>query len=346
MQRNYGHRPVGRKSTKSTRSTNVNKKPIFIFGLILIAFFIFNISLSRNHVSAESSRIKSGVPGYCLDLHDNTDSSGTIVDNWGCNNSSAQDWVARDITVTHDNKYCLMVQANGRTPGTKVEMNLCDGSPGQVWLRDQTGFYNPNSGMCLSSSATKPTAQLYIDNCSALSTPQGVWTTTTSLNKGEVSTSVCDGSGGAKVACNAVKEWTAWQSTGADHEALLTTYTDGAPYEEWCADFVSYVYKESGYPFTQGEADGWDESNANNVQNMGFTMHSASSDYIPKPGDVAYFDYNGGHVEIVVSGGKNPTFVYGDSATIDPSTGNGQMMANTIAHDNTGQVIYYLSYNY
>ena len=78
---------------------------------------------------------------------------------------------------------------------------------------------------------------------------------------------------------------------------------------------------------------------------MGFSYHNASS-YTPRPGDVAYFDYSGGHVEIVVSGGPTPTFVYGDSANIDSSTGNGEMEANTIISDGSmGQVLYYLSPN-
>ena len=147
------------------------------------------------------------------------------------------------------------------------------------------------------------------------------------------------------IACNAVKEFTAWQSSGSNHESLLTTYTDGTPSEEWCADFISYVYKEAGYPFTNGSADGWDENSAGNVQYMGFTMHQAGNGYVPETGDVAYFDYPGGHVEIVVSGGTTPTYVYGDSAEIDPTTGNGQMKSNTIQSDNNGQVMYYLTPN-
>jgi len=79
---------------------------------------------------------------------------------------------------------------------------------------------------------------------------------------------------------------------------------------------------------------------------MGFTQHYANTGYIPKTGDVAYFNYNGGHVEIVVSGGSKPTFVYGNSATIDPTTGNGEMEANTETSDGSlGQLVYYLSPN-
>ena len=175
-----------------------------------------------------------------------------------------------------------------------------------------------------------------VASCSYLSQPYEVWTS-------DISPSCNNLSQGDKVACTAVQEWTRWQSGTPSHETLLNTYTDGAPYEEWCADFVSYIYKEAGYPFTGGETNGWDENIASNIQYQGFTLHQ-SPGYTPQPGDVAYFDYSGGHVEIVVSGGSKPTFVYGNSATIDPTTGNGEMEANTITSKGSeGQVVYYLS---
>jgi hypothetical protein len=178
--------------------------------------------------------------------------------------------------------------------------------------------------------------QLVLASCSYITQPYEQWTSTT--------TPTCkDATDGQRVACYAIKEWTTWQSGTPSHEALLNTYTDGAPYEEWCADFVSYVYKEADAPFTNGETDGWDENIASNVQNQGFTLHPAIL-YTPQVGDVAYFNYTGGHVEIVISGGSTPTYIYGNSATIDPTTGNGQMEANTISNEgNLGGVSYYLS---
>jgi hypothetical protein len=145
------------------------------------------------------------------------------------------------------------------------------------------------------------------------------------------------------VACYAERQWAAWQAGSSNHQALLTDYTDGNSYEEWCADFVSYVYREAGYPFTNGERDGWDEYDADNIQYMGLTMHAASN-YTPQPGDIAYFDYPGGHVEIVVAGGPHPTFIYGDSNTIDPTINNGDMNEDSLTSDGAaGQVMYYLS---
>jgi hypothetical protein len=292
-----------------------------------------------SHAVGVSPEIKSGVSGYCLDDHSDSSSSNAEVDSWGCNDSGAQAWTLGIASIKHGGNLCLAVEDNGTTVGDKVVLNACNQAAGQVWLRDQSGFFNPNSGLCLSLPNSQTGEQLIVASCSYLSQPYEVWTS-------DMDTKCVVGTEGNKVACYAVQEWTNWQSRTPNHETLLNTYTGGSPYEEWCADFVSYVYKEAGFPFTGGETNRWDENIAGNIQNMGFTYHQVSG-YVPKPGDVAYFDYSGGHVEIVVSGGSTPTFVYGNSAIIDPATGNGEMEANTIASKGSeGQVVYYLSPNY
>ncbi len=316
-----------------------------IIVLALVFGLISAMRLISSHAVAAGPRIVSGESSYCLDNKNNKNLVDNPIDLWKCNDSSAQVWSISGENITHDDKYCLSVQNNDTVTSSKIVLNYCNNAPGQIWLRDKSGFYNPNSKMCLSAPKNNDIGQLSVESCGILSSRQGVWLPSSSegLITGSVS---CNGSEGQKVACNAVREWSNWQSNGSNHEILLTNYTDGAPFEEWCADFVSYIYKEAGFPFTQGETNGWDESNANNLQNMNFTKHLANSGYIPKTGDIAYFDYLDGHVEIVVSGGPHPTFIYGNSATIDPTTGNGQMMANTITKDGgEGQLIYYLSPN-
>lgn len=313
---------------------------VIFFGVIVL-FCIFGVSrLVQSHAAADGPRIESGTAGYCLDVHNDQATPNATVDTWKCNGSAAQGWTANLTTITHDDRLCLSVRDNAKAAGSSVVLNACDGSPGQVWLRDGSGYQNPNSQMCLSTAASQPQDVVNILPCATPTSSRQTWSPTTPQN---TSATTCQGSRGDKVACAAIKEWETWQNGSSNHEALLTEYTNGAAYEEWCADFVSYVYKEAGYPFTGGESDGWDESNANNIQNMGFTKHLAGSGYVPKVGDVAYFDYNGGHVEIVVSAGQTPTFVYGNSGTIDPTTGNGQMRANTFTSDTDGQLMYYLS---
>jgi hypothetical protein len=304
--------------------------------LILCVCGFLTFRSVTSHAAGVSATIKSGVAGYCLDDHDDLTTSNAEVDGWGCNGSDAQDWIISFDTLRHGSDQCLSVKDDGTSVGDSVILSSCQQAPGQIWLRDQSGFENPNSSLCLSMPNAQTNKQLVIASCSYLSQPYEMWTS--------IVTPSCNGlEQGDKVACTAVKEWTAWQSGTPSHETLLNSYTDGAPYEEWCADFVSYIYKEAGYSFTGGETNGWDENIASNIQYQGFTMHQAPG-YSPQPGDVGYFDYAGGHVEIVISGGPRPTFIYGNSATIDPTTGNGQMEANTITSKGSeGQVVYYLS---
>ena len=323
---------------------NLNQKGIthHVTPWVIVFILCFGIVMTfrsvTSHAAQVGSTIKSGVNGYCLDVHDDSAINNAVIDSWGCNGSSAQNWTLSDGLIKHGNDFCLAVEDNDTIVGDKVILRNCDQASGEVWLRDQGGFMNPNSGLCLSMPNAQPRQQLVVASCSYLSQAYEIWTT--AYNP------VCtNGTKGEKIACYAEKEWTLWQSGTVSHEALLNAYTDGAPYEEWCADFVSYVYREAGYPFTGGETDSWDENLANNIQNQGFTYHPAAN-YTPQAGDVAYFNYEGGHVEIVVSGGSTPTFIYGNSGTIDPTTGNGQMKANTIINKGAeGQVVYYLSPN-
>lgn len=78
------------------------------------------------------------------------------------------------------------------------------------------------------------------------------------------------------------------QATGGDDKYIV-----GNKDEPWCADFVSWVFKEAGSPFTGGVGEGgwqipsiytmkaWFEQNGE--------YHSARSGYVPRVGDVAYY---------------------------------------------------------
>lgn len=314
---------------------------LFVATIAFIGITVFG-SIS-GHATTGAAAIKSGITGYCLDDHKDLTTQDNTVEAWGCNGSTAQNWTVSRDTITHLGSYCLSVKNGANTQNSPVVLNSCSGTPGQIWLRDKSGYQNPNSGLCLAAPNNASDTPLVLASCDGISQSGEQW----NPSSGSLLHANCpDLKTGEKIACYAEQEWTAWQASSSNHENLLAGYTDGNAYEEWCADFVSYIYKEAGYPFTQGERDNWDEYDANSVQNMGFTMHNVSSGYVPQPGDVAYFNYDGGHVEIVVAGGKTPTFVYGDSGTIDPATGNGDMKANTITNDgDVGGVVYYLSPN-
>lgn len=338
--RPYGTRSPSRSTLPSTRH-GIGRR--ILISVVALVGLTVGVHLVTGHAAASVPAIRSAEAGLCLDVRHNAVTPGTPVDAWTCNNSAAQAWVVHNDTIEHGKDLCLSVQGDRQSTGSAIVVNTCQATPGQIWLRDHNGFENPNSGSCLSIAPKRHAASLILASCDAVEQPSETWLLSALTGSSTVNAACQSETGGQRIACFAEQEWSMWQDESDNHEVLLTQYTDGAPYEEWCADFVSYVYKEAGYPFTLGGANSWDESDANNIQNMGFTRHDPLS-YTPQPGDVAYFDYDGGHVEIVVSGGKTPTFVYGNSGTTDPTTGNGQMAANTITHDGeSGGLVYYLS---
>jgi hypothetical protein len=331
---NTVHRSAPLRRPPVTPSPARNKRRIRLCVALIIIGLVSVLYLHNGRTVTSDNAIRSGISGACLDVFHSEKINNVVVDTASCNGTSAQNWTTTAFTIRHQNtNSCLST-----TSGGLIALDSCSDVPGQVWLRDNQGYYNPNTGKCL--TAGKVGTQLQLGSCNNMS-----WDGVTWNPESAAQAPVCNGSKGSVVVCETAKEWAAWVATGSNHESLLTKYTDGTPYEQWCADFISYVYKESGFPFTSGSADGWDENDANSVQYMGFTMHPADGSYLPKAGDVAFFNYPGSHVEVVVSGGKNPTFIYGDSAEIDPTTGNGQMKANTITQDSSGQLEYYLSPN-
>lgn len=297
--------------------------------------------LGKANADASVPEIRSALAGYCLDDYRSNLKPGSIVDAWSCNGTPAQQFSFTAGRIELDAKYCLGQKS------TKVELDPCAKSNSQLWSIDATGFSNDSNSQCLSLSAPRVGAPLKTASCQKLSSLSESWTQGEwpGAPLSEQSAQVCDQTKlGERVACNADNEWLAWETEPALHQVLLNDYTDGNVGEEWCADFVSFVYAQSGAPFSGGERDGWDEYNANNIVYQGFTYHDASSGYLPHPGDVAFFNYSGGHVEIVSIGGKHPTFIYGDSGTIDPLTGNGNMAQSQITSDGSaGQLEYYLS---
>lgn len=322
---------------KLNQSGGMPKSMFMLLFVLFVVGIIGTFKTGNSHAYAVNpTSIKSGVSGDCLDVMHDDHMPGAIVDNYGCNGSDAQNWAVNTTAIKHAG-LCLAVKNDSQKASTGIELDSCNSdSPGQVWLTYHGGLYNPNSKLCLSDPGSSSGNQLQLASCSSNSNE--LWSS-------PMLTLNCEEATGerAKVACYAEVDFETWNSGSVSHESLLNTYTDGSTYEEWCADFISYVYKQAGYPFTNAYA-GWDDNNANNIQNDGFNMEQ--TDYSPLPGDIGYFNYNGGHVEIVISGGAHPTFIYGNSATTDPTTGNGEMESNTMLNDGSlGQLTYYLSPN-
>jgi Ricin-type beta-trefoil lectin domain/CHAP domain len=338
--RTSSYRPA---PTFQPKGKPTHKKRSWLLLLIALILVVGIVHATQGDAMSNTPAVQSGVKGACLDLRHDDPSAPVQI--WNCNNSAAQRWSVGSLHIRHTNNQCLGVNNDATSANAPITVSDCSDAPGQVWLAEQSGFRNPHSGMCLAAPDSAMGVQLVIASCRSLGQANEAWTPVVTRGKQtqKADTSCKSNDKGTQIACYAAKEWETWQAPGADHNALLNMYTINVPYEAWCADFVSYVYKEAGYPFTQGETNGWNENDANKIESMGFVRRDPS-DYVPKTGDVAYFDYDGGHVEIVASGGKTPTFIYGNSGTTDPATGNGQMAANTITADGpNGQLMYYLT---
>lgn len=318
----------------------------FILIVVIVALFgCFNLHLTADaQYAVAQPEITSTIEGYCLsDVHDSSNSNA-VVDIEKCNDQESQNWQLKNGQVRHSTGNCLDVLNNGQQSGAVVVADACSNAASQEWSINGAGLQNVQSGYCLTVPHSQATTQLVLSTCNNLDNLNEGWSATHYSNFSLANYNCQTGAEGQRVACIARQQWALWQSGSISHSSLLNRYSDDNGYEEWCADFVSYVYKTAGYPFTNGERDNWDEYNANNVVNInGFTYHAAGS-YTPKPGDIAYFDYPGGHVEIVVEGGAHPTFIYGDAGTTDPSTQNGEMNEDMLTSDGAaGQVMYYMS---
>jgi hypothetical protein len=331
--------------TASSLKTKAMYALIFIF-----VFGVFGIYIGSRHSASAIPEIRSGITGYCLDDHQNSTAPDALVDTWRCNGTAAQRWsVSTNGSIVH-NGSCLSIDTADKNLSNAVVLSRCTGAADQEWSAGIFGYENDSNGLCLNAPGSNTDTQLNTASCNQLTKPNEVWATATwqSSDQNNAPNSSCSSlTGGPRVACFSAEQLSVWQSNTISHESLLNNYSDGNAYEAWCADFVSYIYKQAGEPFTNGERDGWDEYLADNIQNMGFTMHDPQG-YTPQAGDVAYFDYPGGHVEIVGIGGKKPLYIYGNSGIIDPKTKNGEMAEDTIqqnAFGVSGQLEYYLSPN-
>jgi len=311
-----------------------------MIGLALIWTSIKVFGLQLNVTNTKYNEIRSAIIGDCLGNANNKTNYGSAITFGSCNGSPAQRWTFNQDKIYLNNLDCLAVNNQA------IAVAKCSHNLNQRWIRNDVGLENLSNHQCL--NANNHNNSLATASCSNLINVGQAWTPTVwqGMPLSAVSTPSCDQQViGSRVACMAERQWLAWESEPSLHKTLLYDYSDGNPQEEWCADFVSYVYKEAGDPFTGGERNGWDQYNANYIRYSGsFSYHLANSGYVPRAGDVAFFDYPGGHVEIVYKGGNHPTFIYGDSGTIDPYTGNGDMAKNNIVNDGSaGRVVYYLS---
>ena len=91
-------------------------------------------------------------------------------------------------------------------------------------------------------------------------------------------------------------------------------YAEGVK-EPWCADFVSYLYKEIGHPFNNPNTGHW---RIPGIYTLGEYLQSINAwhsepNYLPQLGDIVIYDGGvfGGHTNIVVEVGNDYIVVLG-----------------------------------
>ncbi len=108
-----------------------------------------------------------------------------------------------------------------------------------------------------------------------------------------------------------------WKGPNTYSETGYLQYSQGRK-EEWCADFVSWVFNQAGYPLAPDP--NWDIPGVLGVQAIGqengnFSFTNAKN-FIPQPGDIAIHNANGEqHTNIVVGvSGQKVTMIGGDQS--------------------------------
>ena len=121
------------------------------------------------------------------------------------------------------------------------------------------------------------------------------------------------------VVCLSQQQLADWSAPGFDIATGFLPYTKDSlsAYEEWCADFVSWIYDQANYPLQPDP--NWDISAVAGVQQVGenggnFTWHASNGNYTPVPGDMAiHWDPPYEHVNIVVGvSGTTLSLIGGD----------------------------------
>jgi hypothetical protein len=162
-----------------------------------------------------------------------------------------------------------------------------------------------------------------------------------------------------KVVCLAETQYQLWHTGKTAIATGLFPYTQGAS-EEWCADFVSWVYNQAGSPLNPGP--NWriatvttGDPSITTVPSVNPKFQLHSSPYVPQPGDLAIIPYQ--HVEMVVAvngssftqiGGDegsvaNPEGYGGDPGSVPPVPNESQVLESTVDGFYSSGITYYLS---
>jgi len=192
-----------------------------------------------------------------------------------------------------------------------------------------------------------PVAQTSATGTGSISTttnPSGNCTTGTNVSCGSNSTDSKLSQVRQNIVCIAQQQLALWESqsgypTPSYSETGYYDYSENSP-EEWCADFVSWVYNQAGDPL-QTTPD-WKVSAVETIDSIGNkeqTFHYHAAPYTPQPGDLA-IHYNSAYTQPYFHVSIYITTQDGQAQYIAGDTGSGPYPGGSIVGIETGNGYY------
>jgi hypothetical protein len=255
--------------------------------------------------------------------------------------------LATQLTIVWDELSSINLQPNSpptiqaleqtNTTAAGVLVVLEDFEEGPVWPGATLQYYEDQTDYATRLSYANQALSLYSksSNNSGTTSSSG-----TDNNCGSVSLANCSSSASSddltdstvpnaslrqELVCIAEAQLQLWQSQPgydtANFPYANAGYLDysGGVYEEWCADFVSWIYNQTDHPLQPDpnwQVAGVDVIMAIAQQGGAFSWHLAGSGYIPQPGDLAVHSFPGqphAHVNMFISSsGGVSTYIGGD----------------------------------
>jgi hypothetical protein len=118
-----------------------------------------------------------GVQGKCLDLFQNLDADGTVIQLRTCNGAASEVVWMSGAGELRMHTRCLNVTGGATANGTTVQLLACNSSAAEKWIQRPDGLLeDPISGRCLGTrnGADADTTPLVISDCSD-SAPNQRW---------------------------------------------------------------------------------------------------------------------------------------------------------------------------
>ncbi|HWB39223.1 MAG TPA: CHAP domain-containing protein [Candidatus Saccharimonadales bacterium] len=109
---------------------------------------------------------------------------------------------------------------------------------------------------------------------------------------------------------------TEYAKSPVSYDATVLKYTQGSK-EAWCADYISWIYKQADQPFKNPNSGSWRIPGVYTLQEYFQLRHQYQKvgNYQPKTGDVAIYSHGQGHAAIVLSRhGSNITTIGGNES--------------------------------